>query len=422
MPQRHVIATAYSCEPNKGSEPGIGWNIVREAARYHRLCVITRENNEPAITAELEKDPALNLRFVYYDLPKWARWWKRGTRGLQLYYYLWQIGAYRLAKRLHAQTPFDVTHHVTFGRYWNPSFLPLLDLPFVWGPVGGGESAPKPFWPAFGFKGRVYESLRNIARWIGELDPFVRMTARKSHTALATTAETRDRLVHLGARHVEYLGNAALNQKEVARFGELPAPSDHPVRFVSIGRLLHWKGFNLGLDAFAQAQIPDAEYWMIGDGPARAALEQQAAALGLADRVRFWGTLSRDETLARLGTCHALVHPSLHDSGGWVCIEAMAAGRPVICLDLGGPAVLVDDRNGWKVTAEGPEPATAALKAAMQAVAADVPGCLARGQQACTDAAERFTWEAKGKQIAHAYEKTSAPVYHGNDILVDHPT
>src|SRR2546430_4418443 len=42
-------------------------------------------------------------------------------------------------------------------------------------------------------------------------------------------------------------------------------------------------------------------------------------------------------------------HPSLHDSGGWVCLEAMAAGRPVICLDLGGPGYQVTEESGIKI-------------------------------------------------------------------------
>ena len=61
-----------------------------------------------------------------------------------------------------------------------------------------------------------------------------------------------------------------------------------------------------------------------------------AAELGIERQVKFWGALERQAALAKFGECHVLVHPSLHDSGGWVCVEAMAAGRPVVCLDLGG--------------------------------------------------------------------------------------
>ena len=122
-----------------------------------------------------------------------------------------------------------------------------------------------------------------------------------------------------------------------------------------MGRLLHWKGFHLGLRAFAQADLSEAEYWVCGDGAEWDRLHQLVKELKIESQVKFWGKLPRDQVLEKLGQCHVLVHPSLHDSGGWVCLEAMAAGRPVICLDLGGPAVQVTQETGFKIPATTPE-------------------------------------------------------------------
>lgn len=82
-----------------------------------------------------------------------------------------------------------------------------------------------------------------------------------------------------------------------------------------MGRLIHWKGFHLGLRAFAVANIADSEYWIVGDGPKREELKLLAKELGVEDKVHFWGFLPRSETLQKLGESHVLVHPSLHDSG-----------------------------------------------------------------------------------------------------------
>ena len=140
-----LLISAYACEPGRGSEAGVGWNCVLQAARFHEVWVLTRKNNREPIENALQTDPLENVRFVYFDLPRWSRFWKRRTRGLQLYYYLWQIGAYFVARKLHRRVGFDLTHHVTFVNYWLPSLLPLLPVPFLWGPVGGGESAPVGF-------------------------------------------------------------------------------------------------------------------------------------------------------------------------------------------------------------------------------------------------------------------------------------
>jgi hypothetical protein len=93
-----------------------------------------------------------------------------------------------------------------------------------------------------------------------------------------------------------------------------------------------------GLRAFARSHqtAPDAEYRLVGDGPARKRLTGIARRPGVSQCVRFRGELPRREALAKLAECDAPAHPSLDDSGGRVCPVAVAAGRPVDCLDAGG--------------------------------------------------------------------------------------
>ena len=395
-----MLLSAYACEPGKGSEPGVGWNLARHLAEHHEVWVLTRANSRPAIEAELARNPIPGLHFVYHDLPPWARFWKRGQRGVQLYYYLWQLTAIPLVRRLHQDVGFDVVQHVTFVKYWAPSALAFLKgVPFVWGPVGGGESAPLNFWPTLGFKGLVYEAARTLARFLGEFDPLVRLTAQRAAVALATTPETAKRLARLGAARIEVMSQVALSEEEIDALGELPPPESGPIRFLSVGRLLAWKGFHLGIVAFARSGLEGAEYWIVGDGPERRRLEALARRLGVAGRVRFWGTLPRQEVLRLLARVHALVHPSLHDSGGWVCLEAMAAGRPVICLNLGGPGVQVTEEAGFKVPASGFSQALEGLARSMREVARawetgdwDPKSTLARNR-----VSEAFSWKIKAK-------------------------
>ena len=180
MNRLRVLISAYACEPYKGSEPGVGWNVAREVAKHHEVWVLTRANNRTVIETELLRNPVPGLHFVYFDLPRWARWWKRGRRGLHVYYYLWQLGAYSVARRLHQEVRFDLTHHVTFVKYWAPSLLVLLPIPLIWGPVGGGESAPLAYRRDFSIRGKIHEIARDLARALSERDPLVCLTARRS--------------------------------------------------------------------------------------------------------------------------------------------------------------------------------------------------------------------------------------------------
>lgn len=406
MDRLRILISAYACEPGKGSEPGVGWNIVVEMAKTHQVWVITRANNRIPIELLLSDTVSENIRFVYYDLPSYILRLKCGELTGQLYYYFWQIGIYSVAKELHQTVNFHLAHHVTFGKYWAPSLLSRLPIPFIWGPVGGGESAPKAYWKTFGLRGNIYEYMRNIGRFLGERDPLVRSTIRKAYLALTPTQDTASRLRKLGVKRVEFVpGQTGLNEQDLSFLSMLGAPPSAPIRFISIGRLLHWKGIHLSLCAFARSKIAGAEYWIIGDGPERKRLETLAKELGINEQVNFWGNLSRGITLEKLKECHILLHPSLHDFSPTVCIEAMAAGRPVICLDLGGPGFQVTAETGMKILPTNPEQTIVDMAVAMAQIVQDPRKQAEMGRKGRERVASEYTWHYKGELLNSFYAK-----------------
>ena len=412
-----VLVSAYACAPYSGSEEGVGWECVKALAADHDLCVITRGDARAEIEAYLEKNPMPSVRFVYYELPDYLRPGKFGSseRPTQLYYYLWQAGIYPMARRLLQGEHFDVVHHVTFVKYWAPSFLASLPRPFLWGPVGGGETAPDGFTSSFSRRGRIYELLRDIGRWVGEHDPFVRRTARRAAMTLASTGETADRIRRInGDRPVEVCPAIGVTEDELSLYRNLPERSDNRLRIVSIGRFLHWKGFHLGLEAFAQSGIENCEYWLIGDGPERDRLMELARSLGIEKSVTFTGNIPRSEVLQQLADCDMLVHPSLHESGGGVCLEAMAAKIPVIALDLGGPAQHHRDGAGVLVEASEPTRTTQELAAAMRDLAASPERRSAIAEEGHRRLLATYLWPAKARHYGSIYRSLlDQPEYAG---------
>jgi glycosyltransferase involved in cell wall biosynthesis len=163
----------------------------------------------------------------------------------------------------------------------------------------------------------------------------------------------------------------------------------------------------MGLKAFSVflREFPSSEYWFVGDGPERRNLELIAERLSIADRVRFYGELPRIETLRKLSESDMLVHPSLHDSGGWVCLEAMALGKPVLCLDLGGPGMQVTDETGFKLRAKTTRQTVHDLGDAMSQLAGDSNLSLKMGEAARRRVAEIFDWDKKGDWINKIYQE-----------------
>lgn len=402
-----VLISAYSCEPGRGSERGVGWNVAREVARRHEVWVLTRpDESKEAIESELAANPVPNLHFVYFTLPFWQdSMWLGQSGAMQIHYYLWQIQAYFVALKLHREIDFDLAHHVTFVKYSAPSFLSLLPIPLVWGSVGGGESAPASFWRDFSLRARLYEYARDIVRKVGELDPFVRMTARRSAVVRATTDDTAKRLYQMGATNVQIVPEVGLLDDEIKALGHYTLPNEQPIRFISMGRLLHWKGFHLGVQAFAAAKLPNAEYWIVGDGPELERLKQLARDQGVEKQVKFWGRLPREQTLENLSVSHVLIHPSLHDSGGWVCIEAMAAGRPVVCLNLGGPAVQVTEQAGFRVAAYEPDQSIQDMATAMVKLAHNPDLRVQMGLAGRQLVKEKFGWGVVSDRLETVYRE-----------------
>jgi glycosyltransferase involved in cell wall biosynthesis len=407
-----ILLSAYACEPHRGSEPGVGWNMALAMSQYHQVHVLTTAAHKAGIEAELAINHHPNLRVTYVDPIGWIYNWKSKRKmhlGVNFHYYFWQIQAYFQARSLLRTEKFDLAHHVTYVRYYTPSLLALLPLPFIWGPVGGAEAAPPPFRVDFHWRNRIFETLRDLVRGLGELDPFVRLAVRKSALLLAVTADTADRFKHLGGRdRLQLMSEVSLQLAEIDCLGQLPPPSIKPIRFISMGRLLHWKGFHLGLRAFAEADLPDAEFWVVGNGPEDRSLRQLTRQLKIEHKVHFWGMIPRAEALEKLSQSSVLVHPSLHDSGGWVCLEAMAAGRPVICLDLGGPGVQVTAATGYKVAPTTPIAAVTAMAQAMRALAQDEPLIHQMGQAGKLHVKENYCWQSREVWLNDLYDQVVA--------------
>lgn len=402
-----ILLSCFACEPGQGSEEGVGWNVAVQSARFNEVWVVTREFCRPPIEAELQRNPNPNLHFIFVEPFNWQESFKGRQGGLQLHYYMWQVLAYRAAKKVHQKVKFDVARHVTYVKFWSPSLICLLPVPFIWGPIGGGEAAPKPFWRDFSSKAKLYETARDIAQRIGAADPFTRITAKKSVYTPVTTEDTAKRVRPMGAKNIEIYSEAGLSTARINQLAQYPLPDTQPIRFISLGRLLHWKGYHLSVRAFAAANLPNAEYWLLGDGPYREQLEQIARDAGLGDKIKFWGRIPREETLKKLGQSHVLVHPSLHDSGGWTCLEGMAAGRPILCLALGGPDTQVTEETGIKIPAHNPDQVVQDMAAAMNRLAADGELRQRLGQGGRDRVGTVYDWDKKGEFFAQLYEKVS---------------
>jgi glycosyltransferase involved in cell wall biosynthesis len=406
-----ILLSVFSCGATKTSEPGNAWRIVNHALdEGHDVWTITeRDGYEESLRAYLADHLMPRLHPVFFSMPRLLKLRRSGMLG-PIYYHLWQRELMPFARRLHEEIGFDLAHHVTFGRYWSPSGVRDLGIPFIWGPVGAAESTPPAFLAELGPRERLLEFIRDGVRNISHRDPALRDTARKATISLGVTRESCEAIRALGGQRVVQFPQGALAEEELDRFDRMPLPPEQPFRAICLGRLVHWKGFHLAIRAFAifARSDPKAELWIVGGGPFRRELDKTVESTGMASRVRFWGQLSHDETMEKLAQCHVLVHPALHEAFGNVCLEAMASARPVVCLDLGGPATQVTSETGCVVPATTPAESVEKIAAFLATIAGDRALLAQLSEQARAHVRRVFSVRQTGARLREYYAQAMA--------------
>jgi glycosyltransferase involved in cell wall biosynthesis len=404
MDRLKVFVSAYACEPGKGSEPEVGWRWIQQITRFHETWVITRANNRPLIEQGLKTRPNPNLHFVYIDLPAWARLWKRGRRGVHLYYYLWQIIAYRRAFALSKHIHFDLAHHITFINMYMGPWFALLPLPFVWGPIGANPDIPKQFYPLIGSSGIKDNRLRYAIRKISPfVDPVISLAKKKAKRILTINEEVRSRLEQTYATKSLSISQNAIDRKILA---EKSKPFHYPLKILSVGQLVSIKGYRLSLAAFAKhlSVHPRSILEIIGAGPQKDELVKFASELGVFKSVIFSGQVSREKVFKAMTESDMLLFPSF-EGAGMVVIEAMGKGLPIVCLDHGGPGEYVTEECGIKVPLTDPETVIQGLADALSRLASD-PALYERlSTGAIKRVREHYLWDRVGDRLNALYRE-----------------
>jgi glycosyltransferase involved in cell wall biosynthesis len=192
------------------------------------------------------------------------------------------------------------------------------------------------------------------------------------------------------------------NGVDTEYFQPAAAPANGPPRLLYIGRLVPDKDPDTLLQAFQltiQAH-PDAELWLVGEGPRRAALQELAARLSLSDRVRFIPPTG--DLLPVLQQATLMVLSSRTEALPNVVLEAMAAGLPVVASRVGGVPELVEPGvTGWLV----PPGDAPALAAALGQALADPEARQAMGRTARQRAVGDFSLETMAQQYESVLDR-----------------
>ena len=247
-----------------------------------------------------------------------------------------------------------------------------------------------------------------------------RSQARRSAAVIAPTRSIAERVGgdwRLPAELVEIVPNP-IDLEGIDRAGAGAPPFELPARYVVfIGRLERRKGLEALGPALASVLRSDAELHavLIGRDPGEEGGELMRrfrdAVAPVSERVHVLGELPREQALPVVARADLVVLPSLWESFGYVCVEAMALGRPVVASGVGGFAEIVDDgQDGWLVPPGDPT----ALAEAIARHVRDRDG-LRRIGEAARQRARAFDEQTVVDELVSLYERVLARQERGFD-------
>ncbi len=396
------------------SGPLVAWSHFQALRRYADVHLVTQIRNVPAIErAGLPADAYTAIDSERMAKPLWKvasalrggegkGWTTLKAFGALSYPYFERLVWQRFGDGLRAGE-WDVVHRISpISPTW-PSPIARrcreIGVPFVMGPINGGLPWPEGFEGVQRKEREWLAPVRGMYRWL----PGYRSTRENASALIPGSRATWDDIEPRWREKCVYVPE---NGIDLDRFPETPpSPASLPLRAAFLGRFVPYKGADMLLEG-AAPYLRDGSLVLdlIGDGPERAALEQQVRRLGCEQGVTFAGWVPHDQLAERLRSADLLTLPSVREFGGAVVIEAMALGVVPVIVDYGGPAELIDEGSGFRVPLGTRPEIVAGLTRVLGDIVGEPSALAAMSRAGRQRVIDHFTWDAKARQSLEIYD------------------
>jgi glycosyltransferase involved in cell wall biosynthesis len=398
----HVLLSAYQCGAGMGSVSQIGWEWYSRLSENCQVTLFTHIRNQAAL--EAANAPLHDSSVVFIDtewfaapLYRFASWcFPRSEHPkfliASLDFFVYDYLALRKARQLiKAGQVFDIVHAVTPVSPMAATRLHKLGVPLVLGPWNGGLASPTTFPEIMKAESKWLYPIRNLGRVFDALIGSTRNAALILTATQATLAAIPKRYQHKCKMLLE--NGVNLDWFTAAPYPPFPSV-DRPLQIVFVGRLLPFKGIAMLLEALKALTFP-VQLTIVGEGSERQQLERLTTEWQLSEKVQFTGNLPLNQIAKIIEHSHVFCLPSVRESGGAVVLEAMAVARPVIVVDFGGPAEIVDDAVGVKLAATGKAAVVQGLIDNLTAVYENPRPWLMRGLEGRRRVEALYSWDSK---------------------------
>lgn len=173
-------------------------------------------------------------------------------------------------------------------------------------------------------------------------------------------------------------------------------------RLLSVGRVVHQKGLDLGVRALAGLKDLEWAWYIAGDGPQKSVLSAMVDSYNLQDRVHFLGWRTAEQLREQYALANLFLFPSRHEGMPNAVLEAMASGLPVVATRIAGSEELVlDGVTGRLVPAEDVD----ALRESLRQLLLQREAWESMGHASRQRVEQSFSWERVAEQYQSILEK-----------------
>lgn len=408
-----VLLATYSVDSRDISEAQQAYQWISHVARHVDLTVISTGSRLHDTCGLEDRD---DLRYI--QLPHTISWKRFDVLDRAIHPGVIDFN-FKLAGLLRGKMKserFDVCHSLSpfAPRYSTP--LRKMDIPKVCGPLSGGLAIPKGFkeiisQEPFFFRLRQIDKLR--IRW----DPLLRATYEKATRLLVTAEYVRQQLLprrlHPKTRLLSAIGiDLAPLSKMLADSQSFVHSDRGELRILYVGRIIPSKGLPYIIQALAQLpeELP-VKLTVVGDGPHREHCEQLARQNNVSRKIDWAGEVPHDEVYSYFLAHDVFCFPSIKEAAGIVVLEAMALGRPVICVNNGGPADMVTTESGVVLPCEGPRQVVDDLAETFCRLCTRRDH-LVQLSEGAIERVKKYDWDYLAERLASCYEEAYREAMH----------
>lgn len=427
----NVLISAHELNPYGGSECAEGWNVIIRLAKYHNLTIIYASGSQfnPSSYQNGIKDyfsnnsNEYNIKFIPVEQTKATLLLAKINRKLSkqnssignpFIYYLgysfWQKKAYNVAKTLCENNSFDIIHHLTSISFREPGLLWKLPIPFIWGPTGGLSRIPYQFYKLIGYGAFFKELIRSSVNKIQFIsNPRIIKAINKSALIYTFSIEDQNMFYKKSGKKPKVLLDAA---SYTTFKGEITSLDySKPVSVVWCGELIKRKSLEIIFYAISRDVRLKEKLLLkiVGSGPLENYYKDLAENLKLNNCIEWFGKVDRQTVFSIMNNSDLLVHSSYREATSHVIPEALSHGLPVICHDINGMSIAINDKCGIKIPLISPELSIEGFKNALLKLINNSHE-LERLKKGAKKRSEELSWDAMAETIALDY----ISIYNGN--------